>query len=104
MYSEMLGGVYSYMLSITDDAWKYIYSLDDPHNSKLFHLAEDPDERNDLRAQRPDLLRKFEQMRFTHTSLGMVKLMHRHGSSQPADFMSDSMREQMVALGYVAAG
>ena len=48
-------------LAIRDGEWKYIYDFEDPHNSKLFQVSEDPDERVNMRDRCTSVFRRFEQ-------------------------------------------
>ena len=92
----------SYRLAILDGEWKYIYDFDDPHDSQLFRLPDDPGERHNLRDSEPAIFRRFEMMRLEQVSRGLTGLMQR-GSLGQKDFeMDEMMREQMVALGYIA--
>ena len=105
VYSEMFAhrDSPSYMLAIHDGEWKYIYDIDDPHHSKLFHLGDDPAERNNLRESCADIFRRFERMRLSHVSLGLTRLMHRRVPGEGAFKMDQILKEQMVALGYLSA-
>ena len=105
IYSEMMNhrNSFSYLLAILDDSWKYIYDIDDPHRSKLFHIASDPGEENDLREKCPGVFRRFERMRLSHASLGLTRLMQRRDLEAKNDLdMDETMKEQMIALGYLA--
>jgi len=78
--------------------------MDDPHHSKLFHLVNDPAERNDLREKCPEVFRRFESMRLAHVSLGLTRIMYRRSPGDGNLAMDALMKEQMIALGYLSAG
>lgn len=122
VFTEMMGhkGSAAYRLAIRDAEWKYIYDFEDPHNSKLFQVSEDPDERLNLKDRRTDVFRRFERMRFEHVTLGLRGLMQRlrpspektgeawNGTSPGESFTDDLesagdgiLREQLEALGYL---
>lgn len=111
VYTEMMGhsASASYRLAIREREWKYRYDMDDPHNSTLFHVASDPDERVNVRSRFPDVFRRFEELRLAHTSRGLVQLMRRNemgpASADPftalGDLGDDALREQLEALGYI---
>lgn len=126
VFTEMMGHVGSaaYRLAIRDGEWKYIYDFEAPHNSKLFRISEDPDERVNMRDRCASVFRRFEQMRLAHVTLGLTSLMQRLRPSpegmaagvpagmrrarltepSPDDLDSagdEIMREQLEALGYL---
>ncbi len=120
VFTEMVGHVNSvaYRLAIREDEWTYIYDFEKPHESKLFHVPDDPEEKVNLRDSCQSVFRRFEQMRFAHTALGLVNLMQpqpaTRGSGTEAvdaasEFISEDlglsgdnlMREQLEALGYL---
>ena len=125
VFTEMMGHEDSaaYRLAIRDGEWKYIYDFEDPHNSKLFRISEDPDERLNMRDRCASVLRRFEQMRLAHVTLGLTSLMQRLRPSpegtaagmagirraelrvpSPDDLEiagDGIMREQLEALGYL---
>jgi arylsulfatase A-like enzyme len=105
IYSEMLGHYQSaaYRLMISDGEWKYIYDIEDPHNSKLFRIADDPGEQDNVRDQHAAVFRKFEQLRLEHVSLGLLDLLD-SGKAQPETELDELMKEQMIALGYMVPG
>jgi arylsulfatase A-like enzyme len=118
VFTEMLGTRNSanYLLAIRDREWKYIYELENPHHSKLFHVSDDPEELRDLRGRFPEVLRRFDRMRFEHSTLGLTRLLTQKtlsdsqtaapgvslnnvaGSSENFDPL---LREHLVALGYL---
>ncbi len=110
----------AYRLAIRDAEWKYIYDFENPHDSKLFHVSEDPDERVNMRDGCTGVFRRFEQMRLAHVTLGLTSRMQRmragptgmapqHGLARHGRFSPDGMesagdeilREQLEALGYL---
>ncbi len=108
IYSEMLGFIGggnhpvgpSYGLTIRDQEWTYIYNRDYPHDSQLYMTAKDPDERVNRREDEPVIFRQFERLRLAHVSRGLVKIMQKLDTDDtPLDPL---VREQMVALGYLA--
>ncbi len=117
VFTEMTGHNESaaYRLAIRDGDWKYIYDFEDPHNSRLFNLAEDPAEQVNLRERYyATVFRRFEQMRLAHVALGLAKRLKRlpphlsdaHGQNEPIQRLSDDagdglLREQLEALGYL---
>jgi arylsulfatase A-like enzyme len=132
VFSEMTGHLGStlYRLAIREGEWKYLYDLDDPHNSKLFRVSEDPDEQVNVRDHCVSVFRRFEQMRLAHVALGLTDRMQRlpptatkaacgtamggkemtedadgatwDDLSTDADSAGDGiMREQLEALGYL---
>ena len=105
VYTEMLGHFNgsSYKLAILDGEWKYIYDLEDPHHSKLFRVADDPAERDDLRERQQEVFLRFEKMRFAHVSLGLTRLLSDSAPQERQVEMDDLVKEQMIALGYLAA-
>jgi arylsulfatase A-like enzyme len=117
VFTEMMGhaGSVAYRLAIRDGDWKYIYDAEDPHNSKLFRVSEDPDEFVNLRDRCPDIFRRFEKMRLAHVTLGLTRLTQCQTPSVAAmpagdvepdtdgieDTGGEVMREQLDALGYL---
>jgi arylsulfatase A-like enzyme len=125
VFTEMMnhGNSAVYRLAIRDREWKFIYDIEDPHNTKLFRIPEDPDERVNVRERYTSVFKRFEQMRLAHFSLWLTADMLRRGAgangtapaeaginlSQLASDEQDSlecggdgiMREQMEALGYL---
>lgn len=114
VFTEMMGHLdsNSYTLCIRDSEWKYIYDLDDPHNSKLFRVSDDPGEMVNVRDRYGAIFRDFERLRLAHTSLGMTSLMERRrDAAQPESYLQSPncghadadpiMREQLEALGYL---
>jgi arylsulfatase A-like enzyme len=122
VFTEMMGhlGSVAYRLAIRDGEWKYIYDFENPHNSKLFQISEDPNERVNMRDRCSGVFRRFEEMRFAHVTLGLTSLMQRlrpsverigpagsgAGRTEPSpdDLASAAdgiMREQLEALGYL---
>ena len=102
--SEMVGyptAMTSYLLAIFDGEWKYIYDVENPHSSKLFHTVTDPAERQDLSQSRPDVLRRFEGMRLEHVSLGLARILRRRDAGETT--MDPLVKDQMIALGYLSA-
>jgi arylsulfatase A-like enzyme len=121
VFTEMMNHASSvvYRLAIRDREWKYIYDIEDPRNSKLFRIPEDPDERVNVRERYTSVYRHFEQMRLAHFSSWLTPRMLRQGagtdgSAPSANGVSLSqlaaddpnsgngiMREQLEALGYL---
>jgi arylsulfatase A-like enzyme len=93
----------SYILAIMDQNWKYIYDFDHPRQSKLFYLPDDPCEKVNLRETRPEVFRRFEISRFEHISRGLIQIMKRRRLGEPDQPMDATMKEQMIALGYMNA-
>jgi arylsulfatase A-like enzyme len=103
VFTEMMGhaGSAAYRLAIRDGDWKYIYDFEDPHNSKLFRISEDPDERVNVRDRCAGVFRRFEQMRLAHITLGLTSLMQRLHPSDTESPADGILREQLEALGYL---
>lgn len=119
VFTEMMGhlGSAAYRVAIRDGEWKYIYDFEAVHESKLFHLPDDPEEKVNLRDSCPGVFRRFEQMRLAHTTLGLVGLMERRRAVNGAEEAlagnieakvdgfgvseNSMMREQLEALGYL---
>ncbi len=99
MFAQPTGS--SYLLSIREGEWKYIYDFDDPHNSVLYHLGEDPGEIHNVRDWQGTTFRRFEQMRLEHVSQGLLRLLGRQSPDRPVE-MNDAVRGQMIALGYLS--
>jgi hypothetical protein len=91
----------AYRLAILEGGWKYIYDLEAPHDSQLFRVDGDPAENENLRDRYPDIFRSFERKRFSHVTRGLIGILERKGLKN--DEMDEAMKEQMVALGYLAA-
>ncbi len=123
IFTEMMGhgGSAAYRLAIRDGDWKYIYDFEDPHNSKLFCVADDPEETVNRRSEAPEIFRRLEQLRLAHVTLGLTSLMRRAPASAlnptlpgqassereidyPAGHSAggdDLLRGQLEALGYL---
>jgi arylsulfatase A-like enzyme len=109
--TEMFGhrGSCAYRLALRDEDWKYIYDLENPHDSKLYNLSCDPGELNNLRDTEPEMFRRFERMRLAHVVLGLTKFMtpsgpnagHRTDGVKIKPGESDLLQEQLAALGYL---
>ena len=91
----------SYLLAIRDGNWKYIYDFDDRMNSKLFQVAEDPGERENVRERHPHVFRRFEQMRLEHVSRGLIRLLERRSPAEQYEQDDAVAQEQLAALGYL---
>jgi len=102
--TEMMAhpGGSAYVLAISDGNWKYVYDFEYPHQSRLCLTDRDPAEENNLREQYPEVFRRFEQLRLAHVSLGLTRLMTRRHADETDGGMSELVRRQMKALGYIS--
>jgi arylsulfatase A-like enzyme len=110
--TEMMGhiGGAVYRLAIRDGDWKYIYDIENPQKSELYRVSDDPLELVDLRADFPEVFRRFEAMRLAHVTRGLTHLMSRESRGRGNAFLKHSpghetddemLRDQLAALGYL---
>lgn len=83
--------------SVRDGAWKLV--LDHGAPTALFNLADDPGEQNNLLETNPDDTVRLQALHASH--LEQARAHPAAQSPPPVDGMTDEMREQMEALGYV---
>ena len=107
VYSEMHGhgGSTLYRLSITYDGYRYIYD-GDRDCCYLFELATDPDERHDLYNKDGIVSRRFDRLRLSHVSKGVVNILKSGEGVVGEDILYDldadpKVVERLRALGYL---
>jgi len=78
------------------DEWKFVTSLDEHIETKLFHLPSDPGERDSLTRQKPDRVERFEELVADHYDQSAYTDYGVEGAVNTGD-----VGDRLEALGYI---
>lgn len=107
VYSEMHGhrGSTLYRLAIIHGGYKYIYD-GDRDCCFLFEMSKDPEERDDIYDKDDPVSRRFDRLRLTHVSTGVLNILKSDDPVVGEDILYDldadpKVVERLRALGYL---